>query len=329
MAWLNSRSQAALSTVHRGGGRRVRRCALGTYALLLLLACASPAAAATERAVMTGHTAVDGVDGVGSVEGTNRGGFSAGLSAEVPRDSWRWSNVPYSDGKAARGVHVEIKVRSRNSFYNYYRPSLSELAAFYEARKCDGTLWRDVNPYLGSVTGNFTGTPDELIQWAARKWGIPTDIIRAQAANESSWYQLYGPNRGKADRRDGVDASLYPEVARIDPDSVYEALGIMQIKWRPCAVGNTPHPGTDPLRWKSTAFNLDYYGAWIRAFFDGVVTWPVFCRNGQRIPYFAGSQWDSVGAWYDPTPTSGSCPSVEAYISNVRQRYNERVWEGY
>src|SRR5690242_1242470 len=39
------------------------------------------------------------------------------------------------------------------------------------------------------VDGNFTGTTDEILQWAACKWGIDEDIVRAQAAKESWWEQ--------------------------------------------------------------------------------------------------------------------------------------------
>ena len=33
-------------------------------------------------------------------------------------------------------------------------------------------------PYARSVTGRFTGTTDEVIQWAARKWGLKPDLLR-------------------------------------------------------------------------------------------------------------------------------------------------------
>src|SRR6185369_10957389 len=39
------------------------------------------------------------------------------------------------------------------------------------------------------VTGNFTGTTDEIIQWTACKWGIDEDVVRAQIAKESWWHQ--------------------------------------------------------------------------------------------------------------------------------------------
>src|SRR5262245_49830347 len=41
----------------------------------------------------------------------------------------------------------------------------------------------------GRVTGNMTGSTDEIIQWIACKWGIAEDIVRAQVAKESWWHQ--------------------------------------------------------------------------------------------------------------------------------------------
>jgi len=39
------------------------------------------------------------------------------------------------------------------------------------------------------ISGNFTGTTTEIIQWAACKWGIDEDTIRADAVQESYWHQ--------------------------------------------------------------------------------------------------------------------------------------------
>ncbi len=39
------------------------------------------------------------------------------------------------------------------------------------------------------VDGEFTGTTDEILQWAACKWGMDEDMVRAQAAIESWWHQ--------------------------------------------------------------------------------------------------------------------------------------------
>ena len=40
--------------------------------------------------------------------------------------------------------------------------------------------------YRPRIDGNFTGTTDEIIQWAACKWGVSDDLVRAQAVHESN-----------------------------------------------------------------------------------------------------------------------------------------------
>ena len=44
-------------------------------------------------------------------------------------------------------------------------------------------------PDFSRVDGQFTGTTDEILRWAACKWGIDEDIVNAQAAIESWWRQ--------------------------------------------------------------------------------------------------------------------------------------------
>ncbi len=41
------------------------------------------------------------------------------------------------------------------------------------------------------VDGGFTGTTDEIIQWASCKWGFDEDLTRAQAYVESNWSQEF------------------------------------------------------------------------------------------------------------------------------------------
>ena len=47
------------------------------------------------------------------------------------------------------------------------------------------TAWNST--YKTRITGNFTGTTDEIIQWVACKWGWSDEVLRAQSVQESSW----------------------------------------------------------------------------------------------------------------------------------------------
>jgi hypothetical protein len=236
-------------------------------------------------------------------------------TALTPIVSWRPAgSLPLSDAQATALVTPKAEVRPDNVAPNHYVPTTSELTAFhnavYGAGPNAGSRADAYNPLLKYVTGGFTGTTDEIIQWAAHKWGIPEDVLRAVAVNETHWHQSE-----MGDRRDGVNASLYPAQARIDSDSVYESMGLMQVKWRP---DGSMNPGTEPLRWESTAFNVDYAGAGFRYYFDGYCSW---CNPG----YAPGQEWESIGAHYDPSPWRNT--GMLDYITRIQTYLAARTWE--
>lgn len=100
------------------------------------------------------------------------------------------------------------------------------------------------------VTGNFTGTTDEIIQWASCKWGFETDITRAQAVRESTWKQSANGDGG-------------------------ESFGLLQIK-------STAWEGTHPHSENSTAFNADWSLGWRRACFEGAGNGDIWACIGQH-----------------------------------------------
>ncbi|MGH7866542.1 MAG: hypothetical protein ACREP9_02660, partial [Candidatus Dormibacteraceae bacterium] len=87
------------------------------------------------------------------------------------------------------------------------------------------------------VDGQFTGTTDEIIQWSACKWGYPVEVARAQAVDESHWYQSHRSDGGVS-------------------------YGLFQLK-------STVWTGTLPWSQNSTAYNADWaMGVW-RACYEG------------------------------------------------------------
>jgi hypothetical protein len=237
-----------------------------------------------------------------------------------PRVTWApVGATPLSDSKAASLVAHRPENRPDNTTYNDYVPTDAELSAFHSA---DGVF----NPLTRYVTGRpglSDPSTDDLIQWAAQKWGIPEDWLRAEYVQESNWHQNLGPNRGWGDARSMSESEClqHPSFARIDSDGdghcdgAYESLGITQVKWQP---SNSPHPGTEPLRWKSTAFNVDYQAATVRYYYDGLCTW---CGPG----YSAGQAWNSIGAWFSPKPWLNS--GQLGYIAKVQTKLADVVWE--
>ncbi len=151
--------------------------------------------------------------------------------------------------------------------------------------------------YEPRVTGNFTGTTDEILQWGACKWGIDEDIVRAQAEMESHWHQsTLGDCLG----------GTVPETHGC------QSVGILQIKG-----ANLPptHPGTWPYAYQSTAFNVDYMLAVMRTCFEGKETW---LGNG----YHAGDIWGCVGRWFSGDWYGGSLN----YIAGVQKNMANKDW---
>ena len=187
---------------------------------------------------------------------------------------------PLSDAQAAARVNeTNWEPRSANVQENHRRPSAEQLRDFRRRSEM-------VNRF--DVTGNYRGTTDEILQWAARKWGFDPDLFRAVAAVESYW------------RMSAVgDGGL--------------SFGIFQMK-------KTYHCCL-PLSSKYTAFNADYYGAILRSYYDGKQRWLNDVERGDR--YGAGDLWGSVGSWY-----AGRWRTSLAlgYIRRVQQTLRDEPW---
>jgi len=122
-----------------------------------------------------------------------------------------WSRLP-SDSQCTAEVHYSTwEPRPENYQQNHTMPAPRAMAASFASRPRDrgGTF----NPMWDSwllprVDGQFTGTTDEILQWAACKWGLPDNLIRADAAIESTWFQyLHFP--GNASAGGGGGGSCY------------------------------------------------------------------------------------------------------------------------
>jgi hypothetical protein len=142
--------------------------------------------------------------------------------------------------------------------------------------------------YERRVTGRFRGTTDEIIQWAAHKHGIDVDTMRAVAVVESWWRMSTIGDNG-------------------------DSFGLFQIR--------RPYHCCPRLARRYTAFNADYYGAIIRAYYDGKETWLNTVERGSE--YRAGDLWGSLGTWF-----SGRwhTPAAEDYIRRVRNELARRTW---
>ncbi|NTU81962.1 MAG: hypothetical protein HGA45_21725 [Chloroflexales bacterium] len=207
------------------------------------------------------------------------------------------SQLP-SDAACAAAVKRRAENKGVNATFNATRGSQQIGSSF---------------THFGSrVTGNFTGTTDEILQWAACKWGIDEDMVRAQAAVESWWRQdtlgdwtsdagQCAPGRGL-----GVDG---------EPGQCPESFGILQNRY---PYEQTAWPGIA----NSTAFNADVgYAIW-RGCYEGYETWLNDVERGQT--YAAGDEWGCFGRWF---AGRWYTQPAQDYITRVRQYLDDRIWE--
>jgi hypothetical protein len=237
---------------------------------------------------------------------------------------------PLSDAAAATLVTAQRETRPDNdrsyrldghtySAPNYFVPSAGQVKQFLHARTSAGQSQVQFNPYYAAVDGRdglTRPTTDDLIQWGAHKWGIPEDWLRAEYVHESYWNQyMLGDDTG-------VSAGAYrqyPSQSR-DPHarSAYQSLGITQLRWTP---DRSLHPGTEPLRWLSTAFNIDYQAATVRFYYDN----PSGSRKAWNDPsYQPCEKWSSIGGWFSPYPWNNA--GQRTYAGDVQQLVSSRAW---
>jgi autotransporter family porin len=143
-------------------------------------------------------------------------------------------------------------------------------------------------PYARFVTGNFRGTTDEILQWGAYKRGFSPDLLRAVATVESWWHESFVGDGG-------------------------DSFGLMQVR--------RPYHCCLPIVQSSTAFNVDYYGGILRAYFDGAQGFLNEVPHGEL--YAPGDLWGSIGVW-----ASGRWHLGRAnwYAGEVRKRVADQVW---
>jgi hypothetical protein len=192
---------------------------------------------------------------------------------------------PLSDRAAAKAVvRSRWEPRPRNAHATHRVPSTAALRAFH--RQSD-------LPYARRVTGRFRGTTDEVIQWAAAKWGLAPDLMRGVAAIETWWVMGHVGDGG-------------------------DSFGLFQVR-RPYHCRGRVVCG---LFRRDAAFNADYYAAALRSAFDGRQTW-LNTVDDNGAPYAAGDLWGAVGLWF---AGRWHVPAADAYAARVQDALAQRVW---
>ena len=192
-----------------------------------------------------------------------------------------------SDVDAAAPVRSSgCEPRPQNRSFDITVPTGLELSLF----RARGGSWGRCEGLRQRITGQFRGTTDEVLQWAAHKWGVDEELLRASAAHETWWKQ------------DAIGNGGY-------------AYGLLQVH-------RLHHPAAWLLASRSTAFNADYYAAHLRYHLDGCATWLNGMPRGER--YRAGDLWGSLLAWCAGQWWRG----CDGYLGVTRRYLSQRVWRG-
>jgi hypothetical protein len=255
-----------------------------------------------------------------------------------------WSSLPSGRTCRNRIRHSSWEPRPDNAGPNNRMPSVKRVHAAFAARPLavDGSYNKKWDRWLlQRVTGHFSGRTDEIMQWAACKWGISDNVLRAVAVRESTWYQyeVYPSGRCVLDWGCGDMMPSSTAASRVYCSAIsarghdYQAdygagicpetfsiAGVMS--WEDPSWGKmtSNQNGTFPFNRNSTAFALDYLASQLRGCYEG---WEYWLRDTGTHTYAKGDLWGCVGAWY-----AGDWRSSHAlgYIGRVRTELRNRTW---
>ena len=148
---------------------------------------------------------------------------------------------------------------------------------------------------FSKVDGNFSGTTDEILEWAACKWGMDQNIAKAEAMAESSWYQSTVGDNG-------------------------DSYGILQVRAAPDGSSASANDGWGGYPWtqKSTALDADAQMAYLRAVYDGQ---SYMGNGGNGSPALKGDIWNAVSTWQ-----SGSDTGPDSYTQEIQGYLASQAW---
>jgi autotransporter family porin len=256
--------------------------------------------------------------------GSGGGGGSSGHFGTLPSGA----SLP-SDGTCAAEIPWEREMVPGNSGTNSTMPSQGQLDG-YRANGYAAAVYGGGWAYA-RVDGQYTGNTDMIFRWAACKWGIDEDVVRAQATIEDwSWDQ---PQSG-GDKRWSYSQCVnggFTELWNYQcPSCCYQSWSIFQTK----ALNNWQ---SWPMVLNSTAFAADYHFASMRACMDGDLAGYFAGRSGNNGHTYSGDiasgnlstiMWGCLGFhfsgdWYDGNSSSGAI----WYIGQAQTALSQKSWK--
>lgn len=287
-------------------------------ALTLLAACTPPqplpptGKGPSPEATTTGTvTSQPSATATSSASPTSSPTATAQATATTPASSGTLppgSALPSEATCAARVQRSAWEPRPDNTAANNRVPTAAQIAGIGPWGPATG-FDPKADSLRKQMTGNFTGTTDEILQWVACKWGIDPNIVRAEAVVESYWHQ--------SQLGDWTSDKSYCPPGTWNGSGCYQSYGILQIKlyyfqeaW--------------PMSRDDTAFNAEYVYGVLRACYEG---WETYLSSGTPLPgyprYHAGDIWGCIGRWYSGWwYTQGAVD----YINKVKAALAQQTW---
>ncbi len=260
------------------------------------------------------------------------------------RPAGAWSNLP-GDRACARRVHESAwEPRPDNQGPNHRMPNRTKVHRAFKLRPVavGGAYNRRWDSWLlQRVTGHHTGTTDENIQWAACKWGISDNLLRAVTVRESTWfhYEVYPSGRcvtnwGCGDMIDQASRATLRYCSGISNyghdyerdygtgkcPKTFSIAGVMSWQAPEWGKMRANQNGTFPFNRNSTAFALDYLGSYLRGCQEG---WEYWLDNTGTGDYAPGKIWGCVGSWF---AGAWRTPEALGYVGRVRDELENKTW---
>jgi hypothetical protein len=197
----------------------------------------------------------------------------------LPSESWCAANIPST-----------AEYIPDNAVPNNQIPTALEIASFRSATSLSSS-------YANLVDGNYMGSTDMIMRWAACKWGIDENVVRGEVWGESAGYQagLNGVGDWTNVESYCPPGSGFP--GAWDGSECGQSYGLVQIKYR-------WQPETWPMIQANTAFNVDYRFANQRQCMNGDQQSLVGQTPSSGYPTYPNGTsdqmlWGCIGAWYD------------------------------
>ena len=235
------------------------------------------------------------------------GGMSdrTALAQVLARSTAPGSTLP-TDATCAKRVLKTPEDRPVNHSYNATTGSGPLPSSFFDSGSHDPRA----AAIAARVSGSFTGTTPEILQWVACKWGLDLRVVRAQTTVES-WREQTA--QGDWTQRANVCAPGHGLGEDGRPGWCPESWGLLQVRYQYFSAAF-------PSAVNSTSYNVDTaYAVW-RACYEGYELWLHDTAPSDR-PYRPGDSWGCIGRWY-----SGDWYSAAAidYIACVQAHLYQR-----